>query len=48
MASFGVACFTASQQKLGFSADILLDKADHNFSLALEAGGNSIKGVQMG
>jgi len=47
-ASFGVSGFTASQQKLGFSADILLDKADHNLSLALEEGGNTIKGVQMG
>lgn len=47
-ASFGVSGFTASQQKLGFSADILLDKADHNLSLAIEEGGNTIKGVQMG
>lgn len=47
-ASFGVAGFTASQQKLGFSADILLDKADHNLCLAREEGGNTIKGVQMG
>lgn len=47
-ASFGVAGFTASQQKLGFSADILLDKADHNLCQAREEGGNTIKGVQMG
>ncbi len=47
-ASFGVSGFTASQQKLGFTADILLDKADHNLSLAREEGGNTIKGVQMG
>ena len=47
-ASFGVSGFTASQQKLGFTADILLDKADHNLSLAIGEGGNTIKGVQMG
>ena len=47
-ASFGISGFTASQQKLGFSADILLDKADLNLSLAIEEGGNTIKGVQMG
>jgi diguanylate cyclase (GGDEF)-like protein len=47
-ASFGVSGFTASQQKLGFSADILLDKADQNLSLAHAEGGNTIKGVQMG
>lgn len=47
-ASFGVSGFTASQQKPGFSADILLDKADHNLYLAKEEGGNSIKGVQIG
>ncbi len=47
-ASFGVAGFTASQQKLGFTADILLDKADQNLCLAIEEGGNTIKGVQMG
>lgn len=47
-ASFGVAGFTASQLKLGFAADILLDKADHNLCLAREEGGNTIKGVQMG
>ena len=47
-ASFGVSGFTASQQKLGFTADILLDKADQNLRLALEEGGNTIKGVQMG
>ncbi|MHB8122825.1 MAG: GGDEF domain-containing response regulator [Desulfuromonadaceae bacterium] len=47
-ASFGVSGFTASQQKPGFSADILLDKADHNLCLAKEEGGNTIKGVQIG
>lgn len=47
-ASFGVSGFTASQQKLGFSADILLDKADQNLCLACAEGGNTIKGVQMG
>ena len=47
-ASFGVAGFTASQQKLGFSADILLDKADQNLCLAHDEGGNTIKGVQIG
>lgn len=47
-ASFGVSGFTASQQKLGFTADVLLDKADQNLCLALEEGGSTIKGVQMG
>ena len=47
-ACFGVSGFSASQQKLGFSADILLDKADQNLCLAREEGGNTIKGVQMG
>lgn len=47
-ASFGVSGFTASQQKLGFTADILLDNADKNLRLALEEGGNTIKGVQIG
>lgn len=47
-ATFGVSGFTASQQKPGFSADILLDKADHNLYLAKEEGGNTIKGVQIG
>lgn len=47
-ASFGVSGFTASQQKPGFSADILLDKADHNLCLAKDEGGNTIKGVQIG
>jgi diguanylate cyclase (GGDEF)-like protein len=47
-ASFGVSGFTAKQDKLGFTADILLDKADQNLYLAKEEGGNTIKGVQMG
>lgn len=47
-AGFGVAGFTASQQKLGFTADILLDKADQNLCQAREEGGSTIKGVQMG
>jgi diguanylate cyclase (GGDEF)-like protein len=47
-ASFGVSGFTASQQKLGFSADILLENADKNLYLAREEGGDTIKGVQLG
>jgi diguanylate cyclase (GGDEF)-like protein len=47
-ASFGVSGFTASQQKLGFTADILLENADKNLCLACEEGGDTIKGVQLG
>jgi diguanylate cyclase (GGDEF)-like protein len=47
-ASFGVSGFTASQQKLGFTADILFDNADNNLCLAREEGGETIKGVQLG
>jgi diguanylate cyclase (GGDEF)-like protein len=47
-ASFGVSGFTASQQKQGFSADMLLDKADRHLCLAREEGGDAIKGVQLG
>lgn len=47
-ASFGVSGFTANQQKLGFSADILLETADRNLCAARSEGGNTIKGVQIG
>ena len=47
-ASFGVSGFTANQQKLGFTADILMEAADQNLFVAREEGGNTIKGVQMG
>ena len=47
-ASFGVSGFTASQQKQGFTADILLDNADHNLCLARQESGETIKGVQLG
>jgi diguanylate cyclase (GGDEF)-like protein len=47
-ASFGVSGFTASQQKLGFTADILLENADKNLCLACEEGGDTIKGVLLG
>jgi GGDEF domain-containing protein len=46
--SFGVSGFTASQQKQGFTADILLDNADHNLCLARQESGETIKGVQLG
>ncbi len=47
-ASFGVSGFAANQEKLGFTADILLETADRNLCIAREEGGNTIKGVQMG
>ncbi|MEI6207647.1 MAG: diguanylate cyclase [Desulfuromonadales bacterium] len=47
-ACFGVSGFSASQQKPGFTSDILLDKADHNLSIARDEGGDTIKGVQIG
>ncbi|HBA71414.1 MAG TPA: diguanylate cyclase response regulator [Geobacter sp.] len=47
-AGFGVAGFTASQQKLGFTTEIFLDKVDHCLCQAREEGGETIKGVQIG
>jgi len=47
-ACFGVAGFTASQQKQGFTTEIFLDKVDHCLCLAREDGGETIKGVQIG
>lgn len=46
--SFGVAGFTASQQKPGFSTDIFLDKVDKCLCQAREDGGETIKGVSIG
>lgn len=47
-AGFGVAGFTASQQKQGFTTEIFLDKVDHCLCQAREEGGETIKGVQIG
>ncbi|MGD0584242.1 MAG: diguanylate cyclase [Oryzomonas sp.] len=47
-ASFGVAGFTASQQKLGMTADVLMDNADRCLTKAREEGGETIRGVQIG
>jgi two-component system, cell cycle response regulator len=47
-ASFGVAGFTASQQKLGMTADVLIDHADRCLTKAREEDGETIKGVQIG
>jgi len=47
-ACFGVAGFTASQQKQGFTTEIFLDKVDHCLCQAKEDGGDTIKGVQIG
>jgi len=47
-ASFGVAGFTASQQKLGMTADVLIDHADRCLTKAHEEDGETIKGVQIG
>jgi len=47
-ACFGVAGFTASQQKQGFTTEIFLDKVDHCLCQAKEDGGETIKGVQIG
>lgn len=46
-ASFGVAGFTASQQKRGMAAEVLLDKAERCLCQAREDGGDTIKGVQI-
>ena len=46
-ASCGVAGFTASQQKEGFSAELLLDKAYRCLYQACDEGGEMIKGVQL-
>ncbi|KAF0218385.1 MAG: response regulator/GGDEF domain-containing [Geobacteraceae bacterium] len=46
-ASFGVAGFTASKEKEGLTAQILLDKADGCLHQAKDDGGESIKGVQL-
>jgi len=47
-ASFGVAGFAASQQKMGMTADVLIDNADRCLTKAREEGGETIKGVQIG
>lgn len=47
-ASFGVAGFTASLQKPGFTSEIFLDKVDRCLCQAKEDGGDTIKGVQIG
>lgn len=47
-AGFGVAGFTASQQKPGFTTEIFLDKVDRCLCQAREDGGETIKGVQIG
>ncbi|GFE61244.1 diguanylate cyclase [Geobacter sp. AOG2] len=47
-ASFGVAGFTASQQKLGMTADVLIENADRCLTKAQEEDGETIKGVQIG
>jgi two-component system, cell cycle response regulator len=46
-ASFGVAGFSASQKKPGFTADMFLDKADRSLCQARENEGDAIKGVQL-
>jgi two-component system cell cycle response regulator len=46
-ASFGVAGFTACQQKMGMTAEVLLDKVDRCLCQAREDGGDTIKGVQI-
>jgi diguanylate cyclase (GGDEF)-like protein len=46
-ASFGVASFTASQQKTGITAQILLDKADRCLHQAKADETDTIKGVQL-
>lgn len=46
-AGFGVAGFTASQQKPGFMAEILMDKADRCLDQAMEEGAGGIKGIQI-
>lgn len=47
-ASFGVAGFTASQQKLGMTADVLIDHADRCLTTTREEEGETIKGVRIG
>ncbi len=47
-ASFGVAGFTASQQKPGFTSEIFLDKVDRCLSEAMNSGEDTIKGVKIG
>ncbi|MDR3581490.1 MAG: diguanylate cyclase [Oryzomonas sp.] len=47
-ASFGVAGFTASQQKLGMTADVLIDNTDRCLTKAREEFGETIRGVQIG
>ena len=47
-ASFGVAGFTATQQKLGLTTDVLLDNASRCLDKAREEGGETIRGVQIG
>lgn len=47
-ASFGVSGFTASQQKTGMTADVLIDNADRCLTTAQEEGGETIKGVRIG
>jgi diguanylate cyclase (GGDEF)-like protein len=47
-ASFGVAGFTASQQKLGMTADVLIDNADRCLTNARDEFGETIRGVQIG
>lgn len=46
--SFGVAGFTASQRKPGFTTDIFLEKVDKCLCQAREDSGETIKGVQIG
>ena len=46
-ASFGVSSFTASQQKTGITAQILLDKADRCLHQAKADVNETIKGVQL-
>lgn len=47
-ASFGVSGFTATQQKTGMTADVLIDNADRCLTTAQEEGGETIKGVRIG
>lgn len=47
-ASFGVAGFTASQQKMGMTADVLMDNADRCLTKTREECGETIRGVQIG
>jgi len=47
-ASFGVAGFTASKEKTGLTAPLLLEQAHTCLHQALTEGGEAIKGVQLG